>query len=292
MPTERSKFSKYFVCDDYSLKDLRWWLGQKKKMLLTYSLRKQVNEDKYEKILRTFLDMNEGCVLYPYLDTRGHWHIGHGFLLKKAENFCYEKLIVDAFYSIDIDIEKILPIHSLQNDSFQNSLQSKRNIITQLESEKILLYILKCKTKEIKEKIPYFDNLNWNLKIAIHSLYYNSQNLIGPKFLEGLNQYYLKDELIGLIKCIEQVLKHSNPGKNKNAYDWKGIQNRRDREAVMLGNAYTDCLMQYPLYENNQTTLNKKFRSYLKNNNQEKMHLLLLNKEIEENEFVEIPQIL
>lgn len=208
---------------------------------LAYSLRDTlhsniaVGNNPYAHVLFSFLALGEGCKLYPYLDTRNHWHLGYGLLLKRDDAHEYEQLAVESFKkALGVDLYKLIPVEKL------NPQTAKQFNITKEDAKQLLLYSLSKNEEKISKILPRYFQLSPNIKIALQSLYYNAPCLLGPNLLKHINLYLDTNDSTHLLNVIKEIEEYSNP---KTSHDWAGIQNRRYMEGAMCSNPMLDLFI-------------------------------------------------
>jgi hypothetical protein len=146
--------------------------------------------------------------------------------------------------ALKIDLYKFIPIdmfypgdNNIQNAQNHIKHMLKQYTLTKSECDDLLSCTLKFNEGNLKQKISKFDQLSFNIQIAIHSLWYNGPALLGPKLLKGL-QGYINGAVFNLLDCLHEIENNSNP-KLGNKY-YRGIQNRRLKESFMFSNRALD----------------------------------------------------
>lgn len=208
-----------------------WWNYDGVHWDIVHALRDSACQQNYWDTVLAFVALSEGCVLYPYPDLE-HFSIGYGLLVKQAGKCEYEKLAVCAFKEVlGKDIADIIPL-----DAFNDNGALRRCRISQQEAEALLLYVLERNEVILRDSMPYFDVLDYNQRIALHSLQYNSPVLVGPKLKRNITMFQQTLDWQFLSNCVYEIEQNSN----YETQVWVGIQNRRFREGAMFSNKFLD----------------------------------------------------
>lgn len=200
-------------------------IDAKKKWLKTLEMREGLNSLNFQDTLNNFIILNEGVRQIPYLDTRGFLTVGVGFLIGKENSF------------LRLNAEKTFK--EAADKCLQSELKNHGKISLNC-AYKVLNYQLREKRKRIKKKLPFFEDLSMNERIALESLFFNAEVLLGKKITEHLKNYYLTKNLKDLEKVVYEIEQNSN---RKNHIDFIGINYRRDREGVMASNLALDAFI-------------------------------------------------
>lgn len=214
-----------------------WWDHFDERLENVYRVRSQLTEENYWSHLVGFVASNEGCVLHPYPDLT-HWSIGYGLLLKRSDSNAFEKLAIAAFEFIGRSLPDFV-----QLDAFDNPASLRQYRLTPQECMGLLEFSLRYNHTLIKAKIPFFDLLAPNQRIAIQSLWYNCPALVGPNLIRYLNIFYETGQPSALLQCIYEIEQNSNSSSRY----WFGIQGRRYREGAMFSNPYLDFILKVPV---------------------------------------------
>ena len=175
-----------FSCKLHEKNFLGWYdhfikMKNMQQFFYVHKLRDVLNAHNFSNILLEFLSLNEGCRLYPYLDSRNHWNIGYGLLLKKRDSNKYTDLAIEAFKNVlNRDIYAFIPIDKLSKINMYNFM------ITKDEAKKLLQHILKINELKLIKLMPYYKTLEFSHQIAIHSLYYNA--LLSPNAMDSFKE--------------------------------------------------------------------------------------------------------
>lgn len=222
-----------------------WWENNYVPWTQISQMREDAHEKNYWQKLCEFLALVEGCALYPYQDS-SHYSIGFGLLLKRSDKKEYEPLAYRIFQeALGIDLYNFLPIElfDLEVEELVSSLKAYR--ITKDQAYTLLSHTLAYNEVMIQNKIPKFEKLQPNQKIALHSLFYNSPSLLGINLVSALNEYLNSKQLVCLLDVIDEIEQNSNrflPGSNY----YFGLQNRRFCESVMFSNRQLDFITRIP----------------------------------------------
>lgn len=212
--------------------DFKWWNHVSWKEID----RASITEKNYWPRLCDFIAYNEGCVNYGYADGQAGYSIGYGLLFKENNSTSYRKTAVDLFQqALGLDLYKFIPLEVFNRPFVLGSLKQYK--LTNDQCMRLLYFTLEEDERLIKNKISLFQTLSLNMKIAIHSLWYNFPSLIGPKFMEGLSAYIRSRKLKYLLDCLYEIENNSNP---KESSYYFGVRNRRLRESLMFSNRALD----------------------------------------------------
>ncbi len=208
--------------------------------LKVHKLRNSLNKENYNKICIEFLKINEGFSLKSYEDSKGHWTIGFGLLLKKKNAKNLNPIAIQCFHKVlNIDLLSV-NLHSLK--------------ISPDDAFNLLSYFLNLQLKYIKNKIPFFNFLPLNYQIALQSIVYNRPRIFAlknwHKFLSNLKIIAFEDDFsfnkFEAYKFCIIFLENNNFAND--------ILRRKFYESAMLSNSILDLFVKLPL-----SVLNKYF---------------------------------
>lgn len=197
-----------------------------------HRLRYNFDQLEFENCIKNYFDIVEGCVLYPYMDYNGHWHIGNGLLLKDATSDKLTNFATKILHESEVELR--IPLKRL-NSTPLTKIERIQYSISKIDCTKLLLAVIRYNYRYI-----FDSNLPKNKLLALHSIcYLNPSTLrssLGEKLMKSaqLEDY---ESNINNLSIIEN---------NFNRPASHGIFTRRFMESAMFSNNLIDFVYRIP----------------------------------------------
>lgn len=240
-----------FNPSDFRMKNT--WSTQKQYLKQVILLRNALSPDNFNDTIFQFMNLNEGCVLHPYVCAANVITVGVGLALRKNESGCpFAPLAVAAFRRIGRDLNNEYRVPGL----LEEHIREKKPIISESESLQLLSFVIEEHTREIQAK--YFNAAEWSriplpLRVTLHSLYYHNPVFLRGQMERGVRKLLQvqgaasscvrgyqyseegKDALKEILIYIAATMNRGAPynGSPVGTTYWESIQNRRWREMIM-----------------------------------------------------------
>lgn len=189
------------------------WTRRARDKLHNLDLNRDEHQRIYEKILFEFIEANEGSRNIAYDDTAGLRTVGVGFNMDHAGA---KEEWRNVFRG---------------SVSFQE-VYTKRRHLTEEEIRMLFGNTIQKRSMELSKHhyIKIWHCLRPNERLSIEDAYFNAPSLVrkGTSFHANMHDYVATQNQYFLEGAIDQIKHRSNKRKNR------GIQHRRDVEAIML----------------------------------------------------------